>query len=230
MKKKIAIIQSNYIPWKGYFDIINSVDEFILYDEIQYTKNDWRNRNQIIGPNGKQWLTIPVKQNSLAQRICDTKIAQPNWAKKHWKTLSLNYAKSQFFRDYKDNFEELYLGDAAEFLSEINYRFITGICKVLGIKTKISWSSDYELGEGKIERLINLCQQVGANEYISGPAAKNYIDNELFESAGIKLTWMDYSGYKEYDQLYPPFEHSVSILDLIFSCGPEAIKYMRSFE
>jgi len=230
MTKKIAILQSNYIPWKGYFDQINMVDEFILYEEVQYTKNDWRNRNQVKGANGKQWLTIPVKQNSLAQRICDTKTAQTNWAKKHWKTLSINYAKSKFFSDYKDNFEQLYLVNETEYLSEINYRFILAICKVLGIKTKISQSSDYELGDGKTERLINLCQQAGATEYLSGPAAKNYIDDDLFFNAGIKLTWMDYSGYTEYYQLYPPFEHGVTVLDLIFNEGPNAVKYMKSFE
>jgi len=121
------------------------------------------------------------------------------------------------------------LGSDEKFLSKINYRFIMAICKILGIKTKISWSMDYELIEGKTERLVHLCKQAGATEYLSGPAAKDYIEEELFQKAGIKLTFMDYSGYPEYSQLYPPFEHKVSIIDLIFNVGSNAPKYMKSF-
>ena len=229
MEKKVSVLQSNYIPWKGYFDLINMVDEFILYDEMQYTKNDWRNRNQIKTQNGSQWLTIPVKQTKLSQKIKDTKIAQINWGKKHWNALCTNYSKAPFFKMYKNIFENLYLNSETEYISLINYSFITKINEILGIKTKVTWSMDYKLGDGKTQRLVNLCIQAGASEYLSGPAAKEYIDSELFRQAGIKLTWMDYSGYPEYSQRYPLFEHNVSILDLIFNCGPESTKYMKSF-
>jgi hypothetical protein len=228
MAKIAAIIQSNYIPWKGYFDIINFADEFILYDEVQYTKNDWRNRNLIKTPQGLLWLSVPV-YHSLCQKINETKISDRSWNKKHWLTISQFYRKSCYYKDYKDFFEELYLGQQEEFLSLINHKFITAVCKLLNIKTKIVFSSEYGLIEGKTERLIDLLKKADANEYISGAAAKNYLNEKLFEDEGIKITWMDYSGYPEYRQLHPPFEHGVSILDLIFNEGPRAGSYMKSF-
>ena len=126
--KKIAISQSNYIPWKGYFDLINLVDEFILYDDMQYTRSDWRNRNKIKTPNGTNWLTIPInsKGNFLA-KIIEMKIADKNWAVKHWQQIKHNYAKAKNFKKYKDIFEELYLICKEEYLSEINHKFIITI-------------------------------------------------------------------------------------------------------
>ena len=231
--KKIAILQSNYIPWKGYFDIIAAVDEFIIYDEMQYTKNDWRNRNKIKTFNGLKWLTIAVdSKNRITEklRICDVKIANKEWNTIHWNTILQTYSKAKYFKDYKEIFKDLYLNCDEEFLSLINYKFIKGINEILGIKTKISWSSEYNIIEGKTERLIDLCKKSGATEYISGPAAKDYLDDSLFKSECIKLTWMDYSGYPEYSQLYPPFVHGVSIIDLIFNEGANAHKYMKNFD
>ena len=227
--KKVAIVQSNYIPWKGYFDIINMVDEFILYDDVQYTKNDWRNRNQIKTRNGKQWITIPVHQKNLDQRLKDSLVSSDIWRKKHWKTIIQNYSMARHINDYKNLFEELYLNSNEKLLSEINHRFIVVICGILGIKTKISWSMDYNFVEGKTEKLVDLCKQACAKEYLSGPAAKDYIDENLFKSEGISIRYMDYSGYPEYNQLFPPFDHAVSIIDLIFNEGPNAQKYMKSF-
>jgi hypothetical protein len=228
-RKVIAIVQSNYIPWKGYFDLINRVDEFILYDEVQYTKNDWRNRNQLKTPNGKLWITIPVHQKKMDQKINETLVSNDIWRKKHWKTIIQNYSKAKHFDYYKELFEKLYLDSNERLLSRINHRFLIAICGILGIKTKISWSMDYSLIEGKTERLVDLCKQAGATEYLSGPAAKDYIDDNLFKSEGISIHYMDYSGYPEYNQLYPPFDHAVSIIDLIFNEGPDAQKYMKSF-
>ena len=228
--KKIAILQSNYIPWKGYFDLINQVDEFIIYDDMQYTKRDWRNRNLIKSSNGLLWLTIPVKQHGKRyQTIAETEVADSSWAKKHWQSLIRNYARSKYFKLYKDQFETIYLTNKHVLLSKINYQFIVTINEILNISTTLSWSSDYTLSEGKSERLLALCQASHANEYISGPAAKDYIDETVFSQADMKLNWMDYSGYPEYHQLHPPFEHKVSILDLIFNHGPNAASYMKSF-
>ncbi|HVM70408.1 MAG TPA: WbqC family protein [Anaerolineales bacterium] len=228
MGKRIAILQSNYIPWKGYFDLIDSVDEFILYDTAQFTKNDWRNRNKIKTPKGIMWLTIPIRHN-FGQTIQETLVSDPAWSSKHWSSLLQNYSKTFHFKDYAALFERIYHEIASEqYLSLINYKFICEICAILDIKTPITWSRDYRLVDGKTERLVHLCQQAGANEYLSGPAAKDYIQRELFTKAGIKLTYMDYSGYPEYLQLYPPFEHKVSILDLIFNEGANARKYFKS--
>ena len=157
MNKKILILQSNYIPWKGYFDLINSVDEFIIYDHVQYTKNDWRNRNKIKTPNGVQWLAIPVN-HSTSMRIKDVKVVNNLWRKKHWNTLTGNYAKAKYFKEYKDRFELLYLKGAEEYLSQINYIFLKEINEILNIKTAISWSWDYNLDGNKNEILFNLCK------------------------------------------------------------------------
>ncbi len=231
-EKVVAIIQSNYIPWKGYFDIINMSDEFILFDEAQYTRRDWRNRNKIKTPHGVMWLTIPVKVKGLYhQRISETEVMDKRWGREHWKTLRHTYGRAAFFDQYAPFFEELYLTVSEEetFLSQINYRFLRAICDLLGIRTPLTWSHDYELLDGKTERVLGLCLQVGATVYLSGPSAKAYLDEAQFEAVNMRVEYMDYSGYPEYRQLYPPFEHAVTILDLIFNEGPNATRFMKSF-
>ena len=228
--KKVAIVQSNYIPWKGYFDLINMVDEFILLDDVQYTRRDWRNRNKIKVPQGTMWLSIPVDtKGKYHQSIRDTQVKDLDWRDKHWKSIVHSYARAPFFDVYKQPFETLYQELNDGFLSQINHKFLTLICDILGIETKLSWSTDYELVEGPTERLVHLCKQAGATHYLSGPAAQSYLDESLFQQEQLSVEYMDYSGYPEYAQLYPPFEHGVTVLDLIFSEGPQALLYMKSF-
>lgn len=230
MSKTVAIVQSNYIPWRGYFDLVNSVDEFILYDDMQYTRRDWRNRNAIKSPNGVIWLTIPVQvKGKYFQKIKDTAVADDKWPRDHWNAIVHNYSKACYFSEYRDLFQNLYSGSHEKSLSQINYRFISAICRILGIKTTISSSMDYDLTGNKTERLVNLCKQSGATDYLTGPAAKAYVDEELFAQEGISVSYIDYAGYLEYGQLYPPFEPLVSIVDLVFNQGPSATKYMKSF-
>lgn len=226
--KKVAILQSNYIPWKGYFDLIAAVDEFIVFDDVQYTRHDWRNRNKIKTPQGLQWLTIPVvTKGRLHQRIRDTKIDGQQWAETHWRTLSQNYRRADHFDEVAEWLEPLYLGAQPALLSELNRRFLEAICGRLGITTTLSNSWDYELADGKSERLASLCAQAGGDEYVSGPAARAYIEPQVFEDAGITLSWFDYDGYPEYRQQWGGFEHGVTVLDLLFNCGLEAGEYMR---
>ncbi len=229
MGKRVAILQSNYIPWKGYFDLIGMVDEFIFYDDMQYTRRDWRNRNKIKTKDGLLWLTIPVEQKgNYFSPINEIVISDKSWARKHWNSLRINYGKSTCFEKYADLFEGIYReSEKDDLLCQVNYRFIREINNILGITTKISYSSDYILVDGKTERLVSLCQQSGATEYISGPAAKDYIVGELFRDAGITLTWMDYSGYSEYPQLFGTFEHGVTVLDMIFNLGKDARAFMK---
>ncbi|HEX8350929.1 MAG TPA: WbqC family protein [Hymenobacter sp.] len=230
--KKVAILQSNYIPWKGYFDIINAVDEFIFYDEVQYTKNDWRNRNKIKTAQGLAWLTIPVRQEHLQQRIDETKVFDQNWAVKHWRTLAQTYARATCFHLYKDQFEAVYAALKTVYLSQINFEFIQLICTLLGITTKLSWSGDYAIppGLGRTERLVWLVAAAGGNQYLSGPAARTYLDAAQFEEAGIQLNWMEYDHYPVYKQLYgPPFQHGVSIVDLLFNEGENAPAFLKTF-
>lgn len=225
--KKVAILQSNYIPWKGYFDMIAAVDEFILYDDMQYTRRDWRNRNQIKTPQGTLWLTVPVRvKGKFDQLIRETELDGDRWREQHWKSLNANYRKAPHFAEVAKVIEPLYQ-TSFHTVSELNRAFIEAICGYLGITTKISNSWDYQLIEGKTERLVDLCQQAGATEYISGPSAMRYIQQEFFEEAGIKLSWFDYQGYPEYPQLWGEFTHGVSILDLMFNCGKDAPNFMR---
>ncbi|XDZ65395.1 WbqC family protein [Alphaproteobacteria bacterium LSUCC0684] len=229
--KKIAILQSNYIPWKGYFDLINSVDEFVLYDDMQYTRRDWRNRNKIKTSQGSKWLTVPVDvKGKYFQKINETRISEPDWAVKHWQTIKQFYTKTSYFKKYKDSFEDFYLNNNEELLSQVNLRLIKIINEILGINTKLRWSSEFNLVEGKTEKLLGICQQASADVYLSGPAAKDYLDVALAAKMGIQVEWMDYSGYLDYQQLHSPFEHGVTILDLIFNEGPNAKNFMKSFK
>lgn len=225
--KRIAIVQSSYIPWKGYFDLIASVDEFVLYDDAQFTRRDWRNRNRIKTADGLKWLTIPVQvKGKYHQAIENTRISDPSWREKHWGSLVHSYARAPCFSQYAERIQEIYQDASDEHLSQINHRFLTAICGILGIDTKLRWSMDYRAAGLKSERLVDLCGRAGATEYLSGPSARVYLDESLFERAGIDVVWMDYEGYPEYDQLYPPFEHHVTVLDLIFHTGSEAPDHM----
>lgn len=229
--KTVAISQSNYIPWKGFFDMINSVDEFVIYDDMQFTKRDWRNRNQIKTANGLLWLTIPVKvKGKFHQKIYETEIETTDWADKHWKTIQMAYSKAPYFKMQSERFAALFeSASKMQFLSDVNELFLQEICKILEIKTPLLHSRDFNLHEGKTERLVGLCQDLKASTYVSGPAAKDYIVREQFLNAGIDLKWMNYSNYPVYPQIHGEFTHGVSVLDLMFNVGPDFKKYMKSF-
>lgn len=228
-RKRIAIVQSSYIPWKGYFDLIRASDEFMLLDDVQFTRRDWRTRNRIKTPQGSAWLTIPVQNKGrYLQTIRETRIADGRWSGRHWAALRANYARAAFFREYAPAIEAVYRElEDEEGLSVVNYRLMATICGLLGVSTPITWSSDYTAAAGRTARLVSLCQQAGATEYLSGPTARSYIDLAMFDAAGITVRFADYEGYPEYAQLYPPFDHQVTVLDLLFSTGPGARQYLK---
>lgn len=219
---KVVINQSNYIPWKGYFDLIHDADVFIFYDDVQFTVRDWRNRNMIKTPQGTTWLTIPVgsDRNRLVNEVT---IPDPSWQQKHWQTLRQFYGKAPHFEHYRTFLEDLYLGRRWESLSAFNQHTIRVIAQdFLGIKTSFRNSEEFAVTSRKEDRILDLLNAVGATTYISGPAAKDYINEEHFRQKGLHLEWKDYSTYPEYPQFFPPFTHSVTILDLLFHMGPEA--------
>ena len=226
MKKRIAILQSNYIPWKGYFDIIKHVDEFVIYDEVQYTRNDWRNRNLIKTPEGLFWLTIPIKRD-FGQKINEAEVADNGWPMKHWKTLRHVYNKAPQYEVFAISVKQLYETVPSQKLTEINYHFLSGINKLLKIDTIISFSTDFEKEDGKTMRLISICRQADADIYVSGPAARDYLDEEEFERHNIEVEWVSYENYKTYPQIHGSFEHKVSILDLMFHTGHKVADYMK---
>ena len=223
---KVAILQSNYIPWKGYFDIINSVDLFVWYDNVQYTPRNWRNRNRIKTSNGTIWLSVPC-DGTQGMTIEDVRILGDAWRNKHWTALEQAYARAPHFDEYRELFAELYLEGTDEFLSSLNRTFIERICRgPLEVDTPFRDACEFPVTGIGQERILGILEAVSATTYVSGPAGKNYIDPNLFEERGITIEWMEYSKYPEYPQLHGAFEHGVSILDLLFNVGPDASKYI----
>ena len=226
--KRVAIIQSSYIPWRGLFGIIDRVDAFVLYDDMQFAKRHWHNRNQIKTATGPQWLTIPVEtKGRFEQAIEDVTVSAP-WADTHWQGIRHAYARAPFFGDYAPRIETLYAqADAMTHLSAINHLFLAGLCPLLDITTPLHWSREFQAEGRKTDRLVSLCRATGATRYLSGPSARDYIEPEKFTEASIALEWMDYAGYREYPQLHGAFEPQVSVLDLLFNTGPQAPDYIR---
>jgi len=201
---------------------------FVVYDEMQYTKRDWRNRNLIKTPQGLKWLSIPVNvKGRYFQKINETKVSTKKWNKSHLAMLKQNYNKAKFYKEIIGWVEELYMNCNFEYHSEINLHFIREINKYLNIKTEIRFSKDYDLHEDKNQRLINVCKDLNATDYYSGPAAKLYMNKGLFEKNNIKVHYLDHSNYPQYPQLYDDFEKSVSILDLLFNLGLGSSKYIK---
>ena len=226
----VVILQPSYIPWRGYFDQISRADLFIFYDDVQYDKHGWRNRNQIKTAQGKQWLTIPVHSAGVTQGIPikDVKIdwSKP-WAKNHWKTLGIAYAKAPHFRRYVPLLEPFFERSEREdvFLADFTIDLTMALAAELGLTTRFMRSSSLEGIDGqKTDRLIQILTRVGCTHYISGPSARDYIEQDKFDAAGITLEYIQYD-YPEYPQLYPPFDGQVSVLDLLFMTGPEASTY-----
>lgn len=225
----VVILQPSYIPWRGFFHQIYKSDLFIFYDDVQYDKHGWRNRNQIKTTQGKQWLTIPVHSAGVTQgrTIQEIKIdwSKP-WAKNHWKAFTFSYAKAPHFRRYAALLESYYQRQD-EFLADFTIDLTIALARELGIwHTRFLRSSEIPgiTGE-RTERLIQILTRMGAQHYISGPSARTYVEPELFDAAGITLEYMVYD-YSEYPQLYPPYDPFVSVLDLLFMTGEQALSYI----
>lgn len=229
MGKKIAIIQSNYIPWKGYFNIIKCVDEFVLLDDVQYTRRDWRNRNRIKTQSGLRWLSIPVEvKGQYLINIKDVRTAGTDWRLNHWRQIEEAYKKAPYFEWLAPGLKDLYVNDTEQRLSAINHKFIRLINSLLNIDTPIRWSMEFDApAADKSERLVNICKVLQADEYISGVAAKDYLQESLFHRNDIQVRWTDYSNFPEYKQLYDSFEHSVSVIDLLFNEGPASSDFLK---
>lgn len=226
MSNKVAIIQSNYIPWKGYFDIINQVDHFVFLDSAQYTVRDWRNRNKLKSAHGIKWLTIP-NNGTQSVKINQVKIDNSiDWRNKHLNFMEMNYAKGEYFCEVYPIIRSWYYKKDWEGLSDFNQFVIKEICWRIGINTKFHNSDEFDLIPGKNENIIHLLKQLNGDLYLSGPAALDYLKSELFAAAGIDLKIMDYSNYSTYNQPWQEFFHHVSILDLLFCRGWNCLKYL----
>jgi hypothetical protein len=228
MSKIIGILQPNYIPWKGVFDLINQVDIFVFYDDVQYTTKDWRNRNKIKTKDGLKWLTVPIIKKGLRhQLISEAKIDNStNWQSKHYKTLISSYSKSPYIKDYEYLLEEIYLKKQWTMISDLNITTTVFLAKTLGIKMEWYKSSEFdETGSKDGEKVIKICQRLGCNHFINGPASRKYMNEELFSKYDVSLSYIDYQ-YPEYPQLHGSFCHKISVLDLLFNCGPKALDFI----
>jgi hypothetical protein len=227
MPRRIAISQSNYIPWRGYFDLIDRVDEFVVLDDVQYTRQDWRNRNRIKTAKGPAWISVAVK-GRFGQRIDETLIADPSWAEKHWSKLEQEYRGAACFDALggalRAEYERL---SGFERLTDINRALIDFACAHLGVTTPLRESTEFETAEDPTDRLVGICGALGADVYLSGPTAQAYLDESRFAREGIAVEWMSYDGYPEYPQLHGPFEPRVSVVDLLLNTGEEAGGLLR---
>jgi hypothetical protein len=228
-----VILQPSYIPWRGFFHLIAKADIFVFLDDVQYDKHGWRNRNRIKTPGGTRWLAIPVLSHGththhipiLQIRICWDK----PWNNSHWQKLKSAYSRAPYFQKYAPFLEEFYQRHY-DYLADFTIDLTIALTRELGInQTRFIRSSSLNPTEGKNERLIDIMGRVGATHYISGPSAKVYLDEKLLQDAGFDVEYMVYD-YPEYEQLYPPYDPYVSILDLMFMKGPQSIRYFYTEE
>jgi hypothetical protein len=224
-----VILQPSYIPWRGYFDQINRADVFVFYDDVQYDKHGWRNRNQIKTAQGRQWLTIPVHSSGVVEKSIPINQVEIDWSKpwntSHWKALTFAYGRAPFFQDLARRLEPFYQRHDV-YVADFTIALTIALAKELGIEhTRFMRSSEMQAAGKKTDRLMQILVQLGVDHYISGPSAKEYIEEDKLASAGITLEYIDYN-YPEYPQLRPPFDPNLSILDLLFNTGPDAIKYI----
>lgn len=231
MPKTLVILQSNYIPWKGYFDLMAAADEFVIFDEVQFTRRDWRNRNKVIAAGKPHWLTIPVQSKGRYDATIDSmEVSDPGWAKAHWTTIRHSYARAPFFSEYGPMLEAAYReAGALTRLTEINELLLRALARPLGIGTPILRSDIVpRTTPDPTARLVEICVARGATAYISGPSARAYIKTEQFAAAGVSLCYANYADYPVYDQGTAVFEHGVSVIDTLMRCGLQTRSHLKS--
>jgi hypothetical protein len=226
---KCVILQPSYIPWRGYFHQIQKADVFVFYDDVQYDRGGWRNRNRVKTANGSIWLTIPVAKKGSVETGAPINTIGINWdrpwTKAHWTTIQQAYKKAPFFETYRELLENIYRRQP-QLLADFTVETTIEIAGLLGLADRRFLRSSQLTAEGvKTERLVSILQQVGATHYISGPSARDYLEEEKLAAAGISLEYMQYD-YQPYPQLYPPFDPQVSIVDLLMMTGPEAPRFI----
>lgn len=225
---RISIVQSCYIPWKGFFDLVSRSDMHVVYDEMQFVKRHWHNRNRIMTASGPVWLTIPVLSKSKFEQPINAVGISERWAMKHWRTIELAYGRAPFFRAEADRIRALYeTADRLDRLSDINRLFLAALLERLSISSRIVEDRDFHAQGRRSERLLDICVKAGAKTYLSGPSARSYLDEDIFRARDISVEWMQYGPYAEYRQSGPSFDHAVSVLDVLFNLGPDAAQACR---
>ena len=215
---RVAVSQSNYIPWIGYFEMISSVSDFVFLDNVQYTNRDWRNRNQIKTPQGKLWLSLEVDYKNKESLIQEVSIVGKNIRAKHLESIRRNYRRSKYFDQVYPQIEQMYNDFQGNSLSGFNQHLIETLSRNLGIQTRFHNARDYQQEADPSKRILQICKQLGAVTYVSGPAAKGYLDIEVFHLNNVKVEWFEYSNIL-YEQLWNDFDPHVSILDPVLNNG-----------
>lgn len=224
---KIAVHQPQYLPWLGYVDKIDQADCFVLLDDVQFKKNEWQNRNRIKTATGWQWLTVPVLQR-FPQRISEVRINNAvSWSRKHLQALISNYARAPFFDIHRPFFVEVYARQWT-FLADLNRSMLRYLVEVLGLQTHLVLASSLALPDCDqvTDRLIALCQALGADTYLSGTGGRDYLDLRRFEAAGLQICFQAFQGSR-YPQRFGVFEPNLSIVDLMFNCGERSLQVLR---
>jgi hypothetical protein len=214
------VSQSNYLPWKGYFDLVRRVDILVLLENVQFTRRDWRSRNLIKTPDGVQWLTVPVRApNGRSTSISEAEVTDPKWAQSHLRAFELSYRRTPYFERVFELLHER-LDPKEALLSNLNEQVLRALLTFMGLDVEVRTSRGPVEEVDPSERIIDLVQRCGGTRYISGPAARAYLDTDIFEQAGVNVDFFEYPQYPEYDQVWPPFRHDVSIVDTLFHLGP----------
>jgi len=221
---RVAVSQSNYIPWIGYFELISSVSEFVFLDNVQYTSRDWRNRNQIKTPQGKLWLNLEVELSSKYSLIQEVKIVKAHEKFDHLETIRRNYRRSKFFDETFPQIKKFYESYTGDSLSEFNQHLIRSLACKLGIATHFHNARDFPNESNASKRILEICKALNASVYVSGPSARDYLDTQLFESHNIDVEWFKYSNIT-YEQLWGKFDQNVSVLDSVLNSGWDILMY-----
>jgi hypothetical protein len=222
----VAIHQPQFLPWLGYFDKLDRSDVFCLLDTVQYKKNEFQNRNRIKTADGWQWLTVPVTYR-FPQRIYEVGVNQTvDWQRKHLQALKTNYSKARFFETYYASFEEFYL-QSYEILADVNVACIRLLMDLLGLERKLILASSLKVEtDDPTLRLVKICQALDGDAYVSGKDGSKYMDLDTFHKHQLELVFQDFN-HPEYPQCYEPFEPNLSVVDLLFNCGPDSLKIIR---
>lgn len=223
----VTIHQPEYLPWIGFFDRVIKSDVFVILDHVQYQKNGFINRNRIKNANGAEWLTVPVSNQMKHDPICKVDIGSNDWQKKHYQSIVFNYVKAPYFEKYHVFFQEMYHNEWRN-IAELDIYFITQILLKLGIKTKIVRSSEWELKSQSTDLLVDICQKLNADTYLSGEGGRRYMEHEKFARAGIKIEFQTFV-HPIYPQLFPGagFVPQLSFIDLLFNCGEEGLQLLK---
>jgi hypothetical protein len=226
---KIAISQPGYLPWAGFFDMVDQVDRFVLLDDAQFVKRSWHQRNRIKSSTGLQWLTVPVVfRGRLGQRLCDVEIRETRFLRKHLRSVEVNYGRTRLFKDYFPRFKEiLERHGSGEKLIDLNLALVEWLARELGVRTPLVRSSSLSVNGSRSERLVSICERLGATDYLS-PRSSGYLVDDLdsFAQEGITVYFHNYN-FPRYEQRFPPFLPYASALDLLFNSGPECGNIMR---